>query len=221
LLKQIPDTQKMCLHYASTGKCDELKTSIVENTLRLTFISGELLEKKHGVGLTQATYQKHLEKNITHTKVVLEDLCLQLAIVLALNHDIRKQLKGNIDISLLETLNDVKDQLHALVYPGFLDALSLDELRQYPRYLKAILKRLDKLAGDAHKDRGLRLQIQSLWDDHKQALEKYGACEELTEFRWMLEEFRVSLFAQDLGTAYPVSEKRLVKRFNEIKSQLS
>ena len=50
-----------------------------------------------------------------------------------------KKLKGNIDLSLLETLNDVKDQLYALVYPGFLDELNLEELRQYPRYLKAIL----------------------------------------------------------------------------------
>ena len=122
--------------------------------------------------------------------------------------------------SLLETLNDVKDQLHALVYPGFLDELNLEELRQYPRYLKAILKRLEKLVGDAHKDRSLRLQIQSLWDDYKELLKKQGKSEALKEFRWMMEEFRVSLFAQDLGTAYPVSEKRLSKKLNEIKSKL-
>ena len=104
-----------------------------------------------------------------------------------------------------------------LVYAGFLDDLSLDELRQYPRYLKAVLKRLDRLAGDANKDRGLRLQIQSLWDDYKALLKKQGDSVELREFRWMLEEFRVSLFAQDLGTAFPVSEKRLAKKFVEIK----
>jgi len=221
LLKQIPETHKMCLNYASTGKCDELKNSIIENTYRLTFISGELLEHKHGVALTGSQYSNHLEKNIQNLPHVLDELCQQLLTVLSLNHNIRKQLKGNIDFSLLETLNDVKDQLNSLVYPGFLDNLSLEEIRQYPRYLKAISKRLDKLAGDAHKDRGLRLEIQSLWDDYKKALEKYGSSNELSEFRWMLEEFRVSLFAQDLGTAYPVSEKRLAKRFNEIRSQLS
>ena len=221
LLKQIPEKQKMCLHYASTGKCDELTQSIVENCFRLTFISEELLQHKHGVGLSETQYLTHLQKNQDRLSDVLTELCQQLLTVLSLNHDIRKQLKGNIDFSLLETLNDVKDQLNSLVFPGFLDELSLEELRQYPRYLKAILKRLDKLAGDAHKDRGLRLQIQSLWDEYKNTLDKYGVSDELTEFRWMLEEFRVSLFAQDLGTAYPVSEKRLAKRFNEIKSQLS
>jgi len=122
---------------------------------------------------------------------------------------------------LLETLNDIKDQINSLVYPGFLNELNLEELRQYPRYLKAILKRFEKLSGNAHKDRGLRLEIQDLWDNYKKVYKKHGASKELTEFRWMLEEFRVSLFAQDLGTAYPVSQKRLTKRFNEIKSQLS
>ena len=179
------------------------------------------MNHSHGVELSEESYSNHLESNVRSLPKVLDELSQQLLTVLSLNHDIRKQLKGNIDFSLLETLNDIKDQLNALVYPGFLDELSLEELRQYPRYLKAILKRFEKLAGDAHKDRGLRLQVQSLWDDYKQAKEKYGATAELIEFRWMLEEFRVSLFAQDLGTAYPVSEKRLSKRFNEIKSQLS
>ncbi|MEB8431139.1 ATP-dependent RNA helicase HrpA [Cocleimonas sp. KMM 6892] len=221
LSKQIPDIQKMCLYYASTGKCDELTQSIIENTFRLTFVTDELLDKKHGSELSQQQFSEQLKKQEPTLKQNLEELCQQLLTVLSLNHDIRKQLKGKIDLSLLETLNDVTDQLNALVYPGFIDSLTIEEIRQYPRYLKAIVKRLDKLAGDAHKDRGLRLQIQSLWDDYKALLKKHGSSQDLVEFRWMLEEFRVSLFAQDLGTAYPVSEKRLRKRFNEIKSQYS
>ena len=221
LIKKIPDIQKMCLNYASTGKCDELKSSIIENVYRLTFLSDSLQRHKNAVGLSEQEYASHLQKHSKNLPENLQELCNQLSTVLELNHAIRKQLKGKIDLSLLETLNDVKDQINALVYPGFLDELSLEELRQYPRYLKAILKRLDKLQGDAHKDRGLRLQIQSLWDDYKKLLEKQGWTDELRDFRWMLEEFRVSLFAQDLGTAYPVSEKRLSKRFNEIRSQFS
>ena len=221
LLKQIPEADKMCLHYASTGKCDELKNSIIENVFRLTFISGDLLEHKHGVGISKNIYLNHLTKCEAKLANVLDELCQQLLTLLKLNHDIRKQLKGKIDLSVLETLNDIKDQINALVYPGFLNELNLEEVRQYPRYLKAISKRLERLNGDAHKDRGLRLQIQDLWDGYKAVVKKHGMTEELKEFRWMLEEFRVSLFAQDLGTAYPVSEKRLSKRFNEIKSQLS
>ncbi len=226
MLKEIPEIHKLCLYYNSTGKCDELKQSIVKNVFRLTFINGDLLTKKHGSELKKTQFLAHIESKKSEIFNTLKELSSQLLTVLSLTHDINKQLKGKIDLSLLETLNDVKDQMSSLVYMGFIDDLSLDELRQYPRYLKGVLKRLDRLAGDANKDRGLRLQIQSLWDDYKALLKKQGGSLEqvnsieLREFRWMLEEFRISLFAQDLGTAYPVSEKRLAKKFAEIKRAL-
>ncbi len=77
---------------------------------------------------------------------------------------------------------------------------------------------MEKLKGDAHKDRALRLQVQPLWDEYNKVLKKNGRSKDLTEYRWMLEEFRVSLFAQNLGTAFPVSEKRLAKKLNEIRN---
>jgi len=209
LEKQIPDLQKMCLHYNSTGKCDELKKSIVENAFRLNFITGELLKNKHGSGVDEAQFLAHCDSQKEQLDETLKELCQQLLTLLPLNHQIRKKLKGTIDLSLLETLNDVRDQIESLVYAGFMDDLSLDELRHYPRYLKAIVKRLDKLAGDAHKDRGLFLQVQPLWDDYKNMHKKTGNTQEVRVLRWMLEEFRVSLFAQDLGTAYPISAKRI------------
>ena len=217
LLKSLPNIQKMCLYYTSTGKCDELKQSIVKNIFRLTFIKDELLQSQHGSQLDKDRFLSSLENHKADLAETTDELCQQLNIALSLNHDIRKQLKGNIDLSLLETYNDIKDQLQSLVHPGFLDELTLDELRQYPRYLKAILKRLDKLKGDAHKDRGLQIQVQPLWDEYKEMLKKHGVSQPLKEYRWMLEEFRVSLFAQDLGTAFPVSAKRLRKKFAEIK----
>jgi len=217
MLKEIPEMHKLCLYYNFTGKCDELKHSIVKNVFRLTFINGDLLVNKHGSELEKARFLAHVESKKADVPNTLKELSSQLLTILSLTHDINKQLKGSIDLSLLETLNDVKDQMSSLVYAGFIDDLSLDELRQYPRYLKGVLKRLDRLAGDANKDRGLRLQIQSLWDDYKALLKKQGDSIEFREFRWMLEEFRISLFAQDLGTAYPVSEKRLAKKFAEIK----
>ncbi|KAG1707678.1 ATP-dependent RNA helicase HrpA [Nymphon striatum] len=224
MTKSLPQVDKMCLYYASTGKCDELKSSIVKNVFRLNFIEGEMLGSAHGTDVNEEGFSSHVDSKRGNLQETKDELCQQLLTVLSLNHDIRKQLKGNIDFSLLEALNDVKDQLHALVYPGFLDELSMDELRQYPRYLKAILKRLDKLEGDAHKDRALRLQVQSLWDEYRAVLKKKGGSaklsgvKELNDFRWMLEEFRVSLFAQDLGTAYPVSEKRLSAKWKELQT---
>ncbi len=217
LLRSLPDIHQLCLFYNSTGKCDELKQSIVKNTFRLTFIKNKLSARQYGSQVDKALFLTALEKNKSELSATLNEITQQLKIALALNHDIRKQLKGNIDLSLLETFNDIKEQLQSLVYPSFLDELTLNELRQYPRYLKAILRRLDKLKGDAHKDRGLQVQIQPLWEDYRKLLKKQGMTPALQEYRWMLEEFRVSLFAQDLGTAYPVSAKRLSKHFNELK----
>ena len=220
VLKSLPDISRMCLYYASTGKCDELKKSIVKNIFRLTFVQGEFAKFQNGEGLDKKQYLAHLKAEEKNIPIVTSELCQQLITVLSLTHDIRKQLKGSIDLSLLETLNDIKEQLNLLVYPSFLDGVTLDELRQYPRYLKGILKRLDKLAGDAHKDRALQVQIQPLWEDYKKAIKKHPNSQLLKEYHWMLEEFRVSLFAQDLGTAYPVSAKRLSKRFKEILKEL-
>jgi len=216
-LRSLANIQKLCLYYHASGKCDELKQSIVKNAFRLTFIKGDLLKYQHGAQLDKKQFMDALEQNKNELDATLQEIIQQLNVVLSLHYEIRKQLKGNIDFTLLETYNDINEQLQSLIYPGFLDELSLHELRQYPRYLKAILKRLDKLKGNAHKDRGLQVQIQPLWEDYKKWLKKKGKTRQLHEFRWMLEEFRVSLFAQDLGTAYPVSAKRLSKRFNEIR----
>ncbi len=216
MLKNLPNIQNLCLKYNSTGNCDELKKSIVRNVFRLTFIAGDWQDKQHGVGIDKAHFLDHIDAQKSKLDDTRDELCQQLSTVLGLNHDIRKQLKGNIDLTLLEALNDMKEQIQSLVYPGFLNELSLDELRQYPRYLKAILKRLDKLAGEAHKDRERFIEIQPLLDNYKTHIKKHGKTPASQKIRWMLEEFRVSLFAQDLGTAYPVSAKRLSKAFNEL-----
>lgn len=87
-----------------------------------------------------------------------------------------------------------------------------DNLRHYPRYLKAVQRRLEKLKADPNKDLALRQQVNPYWQKYVGYLKANRVVSaEVIEFRWMLEEFRVSLFAQELGTAKPVSAKRLDK----------
>jgi len=106
----------------------------------------------------------------------------------------------------------IKDQIQHIIYKGFLAETSTEELRQIPRYLKGILRRLDKLSASAQRDRSLRLEVQPLWDKYKQEVKKNPQQkEQLNDYRWQIEEFRISLFAQDLGTNKPVSAKRLNK----------
>lgn len=134
--------------------------------------------------------------------------------VLSGTRRINKEIKSASSMALINALNDVKTQLSQLVYPGFVAATGYAQLAQLPRYITAIEKRLEKLkAGNVTRDNAATLGIQGLEDDYDAALEMLVAGMRtpplLASVKWMLEEYRVSLFAQELGTAYSVSEKRI------------
>ncbi|HEC53395.1 MAG TPA: DUF3418 domain-containing protein, partial [Pseudomonas sabulinigri] len=105
-------------------------------------------------------------------------------------------------------------------YPGFARAVPAQWLAQYPRYLTAIEQRLDKLPGQVPRDRAWTDELQGFWQQYLALTEKLrreGRWDaRLEEWRWMLEEYRISLFAQQLGTKMPVSAKRLAKLWREI-----
>ena len=111
---------------------------------------------------------------------------------------------------------DVQNQMDELFSPGFLITTPYGWLKHFPRFLKAIVMRLDALgAGSLNRDAQAAELIQKYWDIYLQKREgarfKGETPDELRQLRWLIEEFRVSLFAQKLGTSVPVSEKRLDK----------
>jgi ATP-dependent helicase HrpA len=199
--KYVPQMQTLCLHYAATGKCDELKESITRYVFRQVFKDYLCIRK-------QDSFAHALGDCRSQIFAQTQETARLVAPILALYHDLRKQLKGKVQPTWLEALSDINEQLNHLVFVGFLDAVSSEELRHFPRYLKGIQRRLQKLAENPTKDRALRVQVQPYWDQWKVKKLK-GSSENISEYRWMLEEFRVSLFAQELGTARPVSAKRL------------
>lgn len=123
------------------------------------------------------------------------------------------KLKGGLDAQM-------HTQLHNLVYPGFLNATPWDRLQHLPRYLKGMILRLDKYPVNPERDARHGGVIAGLWNQYEQRLEKHrkaGICDPaLAEFRWQIEELRISLFAQELKTTYPVSAKRLQKLWEEV-----
>lgn len=112
-------------------------------------------------------------------------------------------------------LQDVQQQLQNLVFPGFLQHTPWLHLQQLPRYLQAIEARMDKYTGQTVQDQQWTVLLNTLWQQYEQrqafCLRHEQVDEALDDYRWLLEEFRVSLFAQALGTRVPVSEKRLQK----------
>jgi len=117
-------------------------------------------------------------------------------------------------------IQDLRQQLMGLVYPGFISATGRARLKDLPRYLRAMLIRLEALPREAPRDAAWQATVDSLAAEWQQLLDtkpSSGALDaDLDAIRWMLEELRVSFFAQSLGTAGPVSEKRIVKAMDRI-----
>lgn len=126
-----------------------------------------------------------------------------------------RALSGSADLTMLPALADMKAQVGRLVYRGFVADVGADQLREVPRYLSAVQSRLEKLPSSVGRDRLLMDQIAGLEEAHLNRVAALpsgrspGAA--LRRVRWMLEEFRVSLWAQHLGTAYPISVTRIRK----------
>jgi len=110
---------------------------------------------------------------------------------------------------------DINEQLDLLVYSGFIRNTPYQQLKAIPRYLKAVHYRLDKFDNNPQKTQEISRYAIRYWKDVEKKAKKDSVFPEQEPFRWMLEELRVSLYAQQLKTAYPVSAKRLDKAWDE------
>jgi len=131
-------------------------------------------------------------------------------------YELRARLTGTGNPALLPSLTDLRGQLDALVYPGFVAATGLDHLGDLPRYLAAMARRLDRLPDNPARDRQLMSTVDNVTREYAQLRRELPPSRELGEIRWMIEELRVGLFAQSLGTAYPVSDKRIYKAMDQV-----
>ena len=116
-----------------------------------------------------------------------------------------------------DVFNDMRSQLDDMIYEGFLQELSPERLEHYPRYLEAMSVRLVSVEQDPYRDVARMQEIEPFWQQYLQLLEQGRDYDErVDEYRWLMEEFRVSLFAQQLGTRAKVSRQRLQKAWQKI-----
>jgi ATP-dependent helicase HrpA len=113
------------------------------------------------------------------------------------------------------SVEDMRVQRKRLVFNGFVAVTGYARLADVERYLTAILRRLDKLAERPARDADWTYAVQGVWEAYEEARAQLGDDPRLTEVRWMIEELRVSYFAQTLKTAYPVSEKRIYRAIDD------
>ena len=133
--------------------------------------------------------------------------------ILADWRDVDRMLSGRAELATLPALQDMREQLARLVARGFLGEAGADRLRRFPTYLLAVRRRRERLADDVLRDRQLMDQVTGVQDAVLHQLtalpEGRPPGERLRRARWLLEEYRVSLFAQQLGTDGPVSDQRI------------
>lgn len=209
---KLPGLTELGLLYRELGRVEALVEDILLASLDSCILEGEDPLPRDGAALASLAERKrgawaeHAER-----------LARQTLEVLKLWHGLQKRFKGKIDLSQAVALNDIKQQLGHLVYPGFVRQTPHAWFKELPRYLKAIELRLEKLGAQVQKDRVWSSELSTLWAQYQARADKHAQegkrDEQLALYRWWLEEYRVSLFAQQLGTKVPVSDKRLNKQW--------
>ena len=124
---------------------------------------------------------------------------------------VAKRLSGSVSLSWVEPMRDIQDQIAQLIYPGFVTATPAGRLARLPVYFNAINKRLDSLDREPDRDRRRRAELLPVWEQVKQACENTANPNrnKIIDIRWLFEELRVSIFAQELGAADKVSVPRI------------
>ncbi len=212
---KLPGLTELGLLYRELGRIEALVEDILLASLDTCILEGEAPLPRDGAALAglaerkRGSWAEHAER-----------LARQTLEVLKLWHGLQKRFKGKIDLSQAVALNDIKQQLANLVYPGFVRETPSAWFKELPRYLKAVELRLEKLGGQVQKDRVWSGELSNLWAQYKARADKHAQegkrDEQLTLYRWWLEEYRVSLFAQQLGTKVPISDKRLSKQWSQV-----
>ena len=168
---------------------------------------------------THAEYSELYEHVRAELIETVFDVTKLVAEILSEATALKKAIKKATSLTTMHAVSDVKAQMENLVYPGFVAQTGYDQLVHLPRYLKAAQVRLTKLGPNLHRDNQLMLTVQDLEDSYDNAVKSLPAGtivpDALRRVNWMIEELRVSFFAQELGTAYTVSEKRIAKAQRE------
>uniref|UniRef100_UPI0028AC6EB6 DUF3418 domain-containing protein n=1 Tax=Melaminivora sp. TaxID=1933032 RepID=UPI0028AC6EB6 len=211
LEKNIPGLTAMAVAYMPLGTQEELRAQIIDMALDRAFLAEPL-------PADEAQFLQRVQDGRARLTLIANEVARQAAAVLQEYAAAQRKLKDAK--AARDVAADVAQQLQRLMPPGFLAATPWAQLQHLPRYLKAITIRLDKLRADPARDAARMKELAPLEQRYWRLLaERRGQQDaRLQEYRWMLEELRVSFFAQELRTPYPVSAKRLDKLWAQITS---
>ncbi|MBI5257337.1 MAG: ATP-dependent RNA helicase HrpA [Burkholderiales bacterium] len=211
LEKNIPDLQKMAAAYMVLGTLEELRSQIIDVALDRAFLAEPL-------PTTEAAFKQRVEEGRARLNLIAQEVARLAGVILTEYAAAQRKLKDSRPPK--EVADDIAAQLQRLVPKRFLLQSPYAQLAHFARYLKAVTLRLDKLRADPARDAQRLAELRPLEQRYLRRLAelKGSADARLDEYRWLLEELRVSLFAQELRTPQPVSAKRLDKAWQQLTS---
>ncbi len=212
LERKLPRFKQSALMFAPVGQSKVLLDDLLLATAMQHFLAGEIPR-------TAEDFDKVFDTHRGDFIPTLEQADERLYQAMSGYQKVAKQLKGKINLALANSMADLKFQLQNLVYPGFLVETPPEWLAEFGRYFEAALIRLEKMPREMGREREFLHTIEPLWSRYavkRDEQQRQGIRDpELVLYRWMLEEFRVSFFAQQLGTVMTVSVKRLDRQWDK------
>ncbi len=213
LEKKLPGTKSDSLILSNLIDPESLKQDTLAAIYDRALIGDELLPR------SEHEYIQLKQKGRIRLSSVADTL-IQFIHDLALDYQVLKQKLSVLSIHQAQIKQELSNQLHALIYPDFLQQTDWKRLPHLLRYLKGMQIRLDKYSNNPTRDHQHALAVSALWHQYRQRYERHSKRgfrdPKLEEFRWQIEELRISLFAQELKTPYPVSVKRLQKLWEQV-----
>jgi ATP-dependent helicase HrpA len=206
LSKRLSREATLALTYAPHDSTRALIDDCIVATL------DRLLRSQHGPVWDEASFESLREEVGRRLPDLLHSVVKTVAAILAATRAVEQRADVLASPGLLDALTDAKVQLARLVYPGFVSATGVERLTDVHRYIRAIGRRLEVLPADPRRDRDRMARVVGL----QERLERLPRGPGRDEIRWMIEELRVSVFAQTLGTAFPVSEQRVDRAIAEM-----
>ncbi len=214
LEKNLRGFEQAAMQLRSVAGVDDMREDVIAAITDRAFIGEDALPR------TQKDFEAQIKRARTRLPAVNEGACRLLAAIGTDYHLVSLALGGAKGV-LARPAADIKAQLSRLIYKGFFSRTPWEQLTHLPRYLQAMQRRLEKYARDPARDAKHATSIAEWWQRYEDAFDKQqkaGAVDErLPDMRWQLEELRVSLYAQELKTPYPVSYKRLEKFWNAMR----
>jgi ATP-dependent helicase HrpA len=179
-----------------------------------------VIAENGGPAWNPADFAKLHEKVRADLFDAFEQVVSKVELILTHVYEIERRLRGITNVSYVVAVNDIRRQLAALIRTGFVAETGWWLLPHLQRYLKAIDLRLDKLSGNIQRDRDYTHRIDEIQQEYRDAVAQLPparkAADAVTQIPWMIEELRVSYFAQTMGTAYPISDVRIYRAIDAL-----